>query len=81
MGLGKTIQAISLIVQITAQHEYFPHLFVVPNSTLMNWKREFEHWAPHVRLYVLLFNPNLNNLNYLYFYFHHNNTHSSLHSS
>lgn len=28
----------------------FPNLIVVPNSTIANWVREFEAWAPHVRV-------------------------------
>lgn len=28
----------------------FPALVVVPNSTIMNWVREFERWAPNLRV-------------------------------
>lgn len=28
----------------------FPCLVVVPNSTIMNWVREFERWAPKLRV-------------------------------
>ncbi len=28
----------------------FPALVVVPNSTITNWVREFERWAPHLRV-------------------------------
>ena len=27
-----------------------PALVVVPNSTITNWVREFERWAPHLRV-------------------------------
>lgn len=32
------------------QHEAFPVLVVVPNSTITNWVREFERWAPELRV-------------------------------
>ncbi|KAF8707907.1 Class II histone deacetylase complex subunits 2 and 3, partial [Rhizoctonia solani] len=49
MGLGKTVQLTSLIGRLVSEHVY-PHLIVVPNSTIVNWIREFERWAPHVRV-------------------------------
>ncbi|CAE6425416.1 unnamed protein product [Rhizoctonia solani] len=49
MGLGKTVQLACLIGKLVAEH-VFPHLIVVPNSTIVNWIREFERWAPHVRV-------------------------------
>ncbi|KAH7344948.1 SNF2 family N-terminal domain-containing protein [Rhizoctonia solani] len=49
MGLGKTVQLASLIGRLVTEHVY-PHLIVVPNSTIVNWIREFERWAPHVRV-------------------------------
>ena len=52
MGLGKTIQAIAVLKQIMHEKEYFPHLIVVPNSTLMNWKSEFAIWAPEMKVVV-----------------------------
>lgn len=30
--------------------EAFPALVVVPNSTITNWVREFERWAPNLRV-------------------------------
>ncbi|KAF8329124.1 SNF2 family N-terminal domain-containing protein [Cantharellus anzutake] len=50
MGLGKTIQIISLIGKLVKDRQIFPNLIVVPNSTIANWVREFETWAPHVRV-------------------------------
>ncbi|CAE6521305.1 unnamed protein product [Rhizoctonia solani] len=49
MGLGKTVQLASLIGRLVTEHVY-PHLIVVPNSTIVNWIREFERWTPHVRV-------------------------------
>ncbi|CAE7060596.1 unnamed protein product [Rhizoctonia solani] len=49
MGLGKTVQLVSLVGRLVTEH-VFPHLVVVPNSTIVNWIREFERWAPHVRV-------------------------------
>ncbi|KAG8699310.1 hypothetical protein FRC08_005380 [Ceratobasidium sp. 394] len=48
MGLGKTIQLVCLIGKLVSNN-IFPHLIVVPNSTIVNWIREFERWSPHVR--------------------------------
>ncbi|QRW05377.1 chromodomain-helicase-DNA-binding protein 4 [Ceratobasidium sp. AG-Ba] len=49
MGLGKTVQLVSLIGRLVKERVY-PHLIVVPNSTIVNWIREFERWTPHVRV-------------------------------
>ncbi|CAE6457352.1 unnamed protein product [Rhizoctonia solani] len=49
MGLGKTVQLACLIGRLVTENVY-PHLIVVPNSTIVNWIREFERWAPHVRV-------------------------------
>ena len=35
---------------IAANWDAFPALVVVPNSTITNWVREFERWAPHLRV-------------------------------
>ncbi len=58
MGLGKTIQTISLICYlIETKGNYGPHLVVVPLSTLGNWASEFDHWAPSVLRVVYAGNP------------------------
>ncbi|EUC66765.1 chromatin remodeling factor mit1, putative [Rhizoctonia solani AG-3 Rhs1AP] len=49
MGLGKTVQLACLVGRLVTENVY-PHLIVVPNSTIVNWIREFERWAPHVRV-------------------------------
>lgn len=49
MGLGKTIQTISLITYLMeVKMNPGPYLVIVPLSTLGNWVREFEKWAPSV---------------------------------
>lgn len=46
MGLGKTIQVIAFIAHLKELGSPSPHLIVVPASTLENWLREFEKFAP-----------------------------------
>ncbi|GAN06985.1 chromatin structure-remodeling complex subunit snf2 [Mucor ambiguus] len=49
VGLGKTIQAISLIAYlIEKKQQQGPFLIIVPLSTLTNWTMEFDKWAPSV---------------------------------
>ena len=49
MGLGKTIQTISLICYlIEVKQNSGPFLIIVPLSTLSNWQLEFSKWAPSV---------------------------------
>ncbi|KAI9663859.1 MAG: hypothetical protein M1821_007349 [Bathelium mastoideum] len=50
MGLGKTIQIISLLATLVQDHNCFPFLLVVPNSTCPNWRREIKNWAPSLRV-------------------------------
>lgn len=47
MGLGKTLQSISILVYMKEfQNLTGPHLIVVPKSTLSNWMAELGRWAP-----------------------------------
>jgi SWI/SNF-related matrix-associated actin-dependent regulator of chromatin subfamily A member 5 len=51
MGLGKTLQSISIM----AYHMEFlkiqgPHLICVPKSTLSNWMNELKRWCPSLRV-------------------------------
>lgn len=47
MGLGKTLQSISVLVyMLEYQNNTGPHLIVVPKSTLSNWMNEIARWAP-----------------------------------
>ncbi|KAJ4002497.1 SHREC complex subunit Mit1 [Lentinula boryana] len=50
MGLGKTVQITSFIGYIMKSFHAMPALIVVPNSTITNWVREFERWAPNLRV-------------------------------
>jgi len=47
---GKTVQMVSFLGKITESRDAFPSLVVVPNSTITNWVREFERWAPKLRV-------------------------------
>lgn len=52
---GKTVQIAAFLGQVIKGFEglpfqAFPALVVVPNSTITNWVREFERWAPKIRV-------------------------------
>ncbi|KAJ3181310.1 hypothetical protein HDU85_003619 [Gaertneriomyces sp. JEL0708] len=49
-GLGKTIQIITFLSVLYHDHSIYPHLIVVPASTVSNWEREFQKWAPDLRV-------------------------------
>ncbi|CDW76777.1 chromatin-remodelling complex atpase iswi2 [Stylonychia lemnae] len=56
MGLGKTIQAITMLVYLYQYKKIKgPHLIITPKSTISNWMKEFNHWAPFMR--VVNLNP------------------------
>ncbi|GMP61416.1 hypothetical protein CsSME_00023893 [Camellia sinensis var. sinensis] len=47
MGLGKTVQVMALIAYLMEfKGNYGPHLIIVPNAVLVNWKSEFHNWLP-----------------------------------
>nr|XP_054768903.1 chromodomain-helicase-DNA-binding protein Mi-2 homolog isoform X3 [Lytechinus pictus] len=47
MGLGKTIQTIAFLYSLYKEgHTKGPFLISAPLSTIINWEREFEFWAP-----------------------------------
>lgn len=50
MGLGKTIQIIAFLSVLLKDWAVAPFLIVAPNSTISNWKRECQKWAPHMRV-------------------------------
>uniref|UniRef100_A0A914HC26 Chromodomain-helicase-DNA-binding protein 4 n=1 Tax=Globodera rostochiensis TaxID=31243 RepID=A0A914HC26_GLORO len=54
MGLGKTIQSLEFIYSLVKEgHTKGPFLISAPLSTLINWEREAEFWAPD--LYVVTY--------------------------
>merc|ERR1719188_2698803 len=54
MGLGKTLQTISLFCHLIEVNENAgPFLVIAPLSTLLNWKREVERFAPGVPVKLL----------------------------
>jgi chromodomain-helicase-DNA-binding protein 4 len=50
MGLGKTIQVIGFMTTLQQVHQCWPFLVVVPNATVVNWRREIKQWAPSLRV-------------------------------
>jgi chromodomain-helicase-DNA-binding protein 4 len=47
MGLGKTIQTVTFLYSLFKEgHCRGPFLVAAPLSTIINWEREFETWAP-----------------------------------
>jgi uncharacterized Zn finger protein/superfamily II DNA or RNA helicase len=52
MGLGKTLQVIALIARLEQEGELVKRraLIVVPTPLLSNWEREFQKFAPGVRV-------------------------------
>jgi non-specific serine/threonine protein kinase len=47
MGLGKTVQTLSLILD-QIKKGYYPNLIVTPTSVLFNWQREIEKFTPTI---------------------------------
>ncbi|KAG6830296.1 hypothetical protein H0H92_001374 [Tricholoma furcatifolium] len=47
---GKTVQVATFLGNIAEKFKASPALVVVPNSTITNWVREFERWAPRLRV-------------------------------
>lgn len=60
MGLGKTIQTIALLTYLVENKaNEGPFLIIVPLSTISNWVREFEAWAPSLIKVVYRGNPEM----------------------
>lgn len=58
MGLGKTIQMIAYFSYVKAKEKpEHPALIIAPTSVLGNWQKEFEKFAPHLRV-KLHYGPN-----------------------
>lgn len=50
MGLGKTLQTISLLAYLRESRGVRgPHLVIVPKSVVGNWIREFKKWCPGIK--------------------------------
>ncbi|ONM60424.1 Protein CHROMATIN REMODELING 5 [Zea mays] len=57
MGLGKTIQSVSMLGFLhNAQEINGPFLVVVPLSTLSNWAKEFRKWLPNMNVVIYVGN-------------------------
>ena len=52
MGLGKTIQTIAFLAHLkeTGADPEEKHLIVVPSSTMDNWRKELDTWAPGLKV-------------------------------
>lgn len=58
MGLGKTIQTISLLAWLACErHIWGTHLIVVPTSVMLNWETEFKKFAPGLKVLTYYGNP------------------------
>ena len=50
MGLGKTLEAISILGYLKQFRNISgPHLIIAPKSTINNWFREVNRWCPSLR--------------------------------
>ena len=54
MGLGKTIQAVAAIRILTARREAAASLVVAPSGLVLQWRRQFRHWAPELSLSTIV---------------------------
>ncbi|EMS14369.1 chromodomain-helicase-DNA-binding protein, putative [Entamoeba histolytica HM-3:IMSS] len=53
MGLGKTVQTITFIRHLYDNYNIIgPFLVIVPLSTISNWSKEFNKWAPKLNCVV-----------------------------
>jgi hypothetical protein len=50
MGLGKTVQTIAFLLLVLSSSPEASALVVLPKSLLRNWRREFERFAPKVKV-------------------------------
>lgn len=58
MGLGKTIQTISLLAHLACDKEdWGPHLIVVPTSVMLNWEMEIKKWCPAFKILTYYGSP------------------------
>jgi len=53
MGLGKTVQWIAYLLHILeTEHPKRPSLLICPTSVLGNWQKEFERFAPDLKIHL-----------------------------
>nr|XP_027193574.1 helicase swr1-like [Dermatophagoides pteronyssinus] len=53
MGLGKTVQTITLLSHLASEKGIWgPHIIIVPSSVLYNWQQEFLKFAPGLNVFV-----------------------------
>lgn len=51
MGLGKTLQTISLLSYLASYKGIWgPHLIVVPTSVIINWETELKRFCPALKV-------------------------------
>lgn len=53
MSVKYSYALVSLISTIVNEYKKWPMLIIVPSTTLGNWAREFEDWAPEIHVAVL----------------------------
>jgi non-specific serine/threonine protein kinase len=51
MGLGKTVQALALLLSVHQQGNGEPSLIVTPTSVIFNWLNEIARFAPALRVF------------------------------
>jgi SNF2 family DNA or RNA helicase len=58
MGLGKTIQSISILALVESlkteselKYRDSHHIIIVPKVTLGKWNKEIQQWCPSIRLF------------------------------
>lgn len=54
MGLGKTVQVIAHMTRLAESNALSPSLIVCPGTLIDNWKREFNRFAPSIRVSAFL---------------------------
>merc|ERR1719215_1670784 len=55
MGLGKTLQTISLLAYLRESRGIRgPHLVIVPKSVVGNWMKELKKWCPQIHAIRML---------------------------
>lgn len=53
MGIGKTIQVITLLEDARIQGNNLPSIVICPSSLLLNWSNEIQKFAPSLRVGVI----------------------------